>query len=92
MKPSRRDLSYSVNGVFFTTPCLVAKTSDEVSGKSLVDTIASMVSEGDRLSRFTTAVPLAVRSFIGISWPRRRKTRPRLENRSRWLRLVVWRI
>ncbi len=30
------------------------------------------------------AVPRAVRSFIGISSARSLKTRPRLENRSRW--------
>ncbi len=72
MNPSRRDLSYSLNAVFLTWPSAVAKTKNSSLGKSFVGTIAWIRSLGARLRRFTTAVPRAVRSFMGISWPRRR--------------------
>ena len=72
MKPSRRDLSYSVNAVFFTWPILVAKVRKPPESKSRVATMAWMVSLGLRGRRFTTAVPRAVRSFMGTSWARRR--------------------
>ena len=72
MKPSRRDLSYSVNAVFFTWPILVAKVRNPPESKSWVATMAWIVSLGARGSRLTAAVPRAVRSFMGTSCARRR--------------------
>ena len=57
---------------------------------SLVGTIAWIVSSGASEMRFTTGVPRAVRSFMGISWARSRKTLPRLENSNRCASAVVW--
>ena len=72
MNPSRRDLSYSLRAVFFTWPCAVAKTRYWSGGNSRVAMMAWIVSSGASGTRLTAAVPLAVRSFMGISWPRSR--------------------
>ena len=72
MNPSRRDLSYSLKAVFLTWPCAVAKTRYWSGENSRVVMMAWIDSFGASGTRFTAAVPLAVRSFMGISWPRRR--------------------
>ena len=72
MKPSRRDLSYSLNAVFFTWPWAVANTRNWSGENSRVAMMAVIDSFGASGTRLTAAVPVAVRSFIGISWPRSR--------------------
>ena len=89
MNPSRRDLSYSASAVFFTWPNFVANIRYPPDSKSFVATSAWMVSSGASGSRLTTGVPRAVRSFIGTSCARSRKTRPLFENRSRCASVVV---
>ena len=83
MKPSRRDLSYSLIAVFFTCPCAVAKTRYWSGENSRVAMIAVIDSFGASGTRLTAAVPRAVRSFIGISWPRSRYTLPWFEKSRR---------
>ena len=67
MMPDGRGLAYSSSAVFFTTPCLVAKSTQKPGWNSRTvrnaDTFSSLPSD----SKLTIALPRAARPACGIS-------------------------
>ncbi len=67
MRPFLRTLAKSSKGVFLTIPDLVTMNKFFSSTYSLMGIMAVIFSPGSNCSKFTMAVPLAVRLASGIS-------------------------
>ena len=74
--PFERGFEYCESAVFFTVPCLVAKSRNWSSRNSRTGTIAGTFVSGVTLIRLTIGLPLAARPACGISCTLSQKQRP----------------
>ena len=79
MIPDGRGREKSASGVFFTTPCSVAKKTKQSSRNSFTGRIALMRSSSSICTRFTIGLPRLLRLPCGTSYTLSQYTLPLLE-------------